>query len=219
VRLKGLGQLNPVTSSGFEPATFRLVAERLNQLRYRVPLHHYVSHKLIQLNMYMRRPTHDLYYLINSFLGIEFATHCKPTTKMSLYFHWSMSHPDQVKSRGFTSVPYPIRISNHLYRYTWTQLLPTSLASIKRSKPTFSNPVIGMGILLKLASGYHNRLIYSKVEASPITSSSERHSFPHCLLPCIVANCNRPGIMAPSHSASSCFSRLFTSYFFNVQLF
>jgi hypothetical protein len=38
VRLEGLGQLkNPMTSSGIKPATFRLVAECLNQLRYRVP--------------------------------------------------------------------------------------------------------------------------------------------------------------------------------------
>jgi hypothetical protein len=39
VRLEGLGQLkNQITSSGIEFATFRLVAQCLNQLRYRVPL-------------------------------------------------------------------------------------------------------------------------------------------------------------------------------------
>jgi hypothetical protein len=38
VWLEGLGQLkNPMTLSVFEPATFRLVAECLNQLRYRLP--------------------------------------------------------------------------------------------------------------------------------------------------------------------------------------
>jgi hypothetical protein len=38
VRPEGLGQLkNPITSSGIEPATLRLVAQCLNQLRYRVP--------------------------------------------------------------------------------------------------------------------------------------------------------------------------------------
>jgi hypothetical protein len=38
VRLEGLGQLkNQMTSSGLEPATYRLVAQCVNQLRYRVP--------------------------------------------------------------------------------------------------------------------------------------------------------------------------------------
>jgi hypothetical protein len=38
VRLEGLGQVkNPMTSSGIEPATFRLVAYYLIQLLYRVP--------------------------------------------------------------------------------------------------------------------------------------------------------------------------------------
>jgi hypothetical protein len=39
VQLRGLRQLkNPVTSSEIEPATFRLVSQGPNKLRYRVPL-------------------------------------------------------------------------------------------------------------------------------------------------------------------------------------
>jgi hypothetical protein len=37
VRLEGLGKLKKSPDPGFEPAIFRLVAQCLNQLRYRVP--------------------------------------------------------------------------------------------------------------------------------------------------------------------------------------
>jgi hypothetical protein len=37
--LEGLGQLKNITSPGLEPATFRLIAKCLNQLRYSVPQH------------------------------------------------------------------------------------------------------------------------------------------------------------------------------------
>jgi hypothetical protein len=38
MRLKGLGPLkNPMNSSGIEPTTFLLVAQCLNEMRYRLP--------------------------------------------------------------------------------------------------------------------------------------------------------------------------------------
>jgi hypothetical protein len=48
VRLEGLGQLkSPMTSSAIEPATFRLVAQCLNQLRYRVPQDNFKIRKIV----------------------------------------------------------------------------------------------------------------------------------------------------------------------------
>jgi hypothetical protein len=45
MRLEGLGQLKNSTSSGLEPAAFRVVAYCLNQLLYRVPQMFYISNK------------------------------------------------------------------------------------------------------------------------------------------------------------------------------
>jgi hypothetical protein len=51
VRLEGLRQLkNPMTSSGIETATFRLVAYCLNRLRYRVPLNNPPIQRYVSLD-------------------------------------------------------------------------------------------------------------------------------------------------------------------------
>jgi hypothetical protein len=45
VRLEGLRKFKKSTSSGLEPATYRLVAQCLNQLRYRVHLNYLEQNK------------------------------------------------------------------------------------------------------------------------------------------------------------------------------
>jgi hypothetical protein len=54
VRTKGLGQLKKSTSSGLDPATFRLVAQCLNQLRYRVPHSHCRIRNKVWIKMNLR---------------------------------------------------------------------------------------------------------------------------------------------------------------------
>jgi hypothetical protein len=50
VRLEGLGQLKiSMTSSGIEPATFRLVAQCFNQLRNRLPGKHVKEQNMLSI--------------------------------------------------------------------------------------------------------------------------------------------------------------------------
>jgi hypothetical protein len=50
VRMEGLGQLkNRITSSGIEPVTFRLEAQCLKQLRYRVVLPYSITSVMVLL--------------------------------------------------------------------------------------------------------------------------------------------------------------------------
>jgi hypothetical protein len=64
VRLEELGKLkDPMTTSGIEPATFRLVAQYLNQLRYRLPPSYKLSWRRIPLTFSLTLfnfPTEDL---------------------------------------------------------------------------------------------------------------------------------------------------------------
>jgi hypothetical protein len=71
VRLKGLGQLKKSTSSGLEPATFRLIAQCLKQLRHRNRLNRVlhlssyceVAHTFLYSHAcYMPRYFHSLWF-------------------------------------------------------------------------------------------------------------------------------------------------------------
>jgi hypothetical protein len=54
VRLEGSGKLtNQMIQSEIEPATFRLVAQRLNKLRYRVPRHHSYVKNIIKCKLHI----------------------------------------------------------------------------------------------------------------------------------------------------------------------
>lgn len=135
-----------------------------------------------------------------------------------------MSDPNHVKWHGLYT-----NLLSHCYFqplvYTHIHglhsLLLTSLASTKRSKPTFPTHWQGMGILLKLASGHHNRLIYSKVE--------QPHNLPYWATfispvpaSCIVTNSTGPVTIAsstPFRFFSSSASPSFNSCLFHVQLF
>jgi hypothetical protein len=84
VRLEGLGQLkDPITSSGLEPATFRLVAWFLNQLRYGVPL---FSENLA----FMSSPTNDIF--MNVSVALWLLLHCHSSFIPLLIQHVSALH-------------------------------------------------------------------------------------------------------------------------------
>jgi hypothetical protein len=101
VRLEGLGKLkNPVASSGIETTTFRLVAQCLNQLRYRVPL--YVRRSNIILKVHISN-----FLLLQVTLTMAYGTHSCEAILLAQHFSKNFFHlivnpaiPDFLRSRG-----------------------------------------------------------------------------------------------------------------------